>query len=136
MAWIYFSSDGVTKVSAIPPLPARAVRPTRCIYSFATWGTLWLITSCTAGMSRPVKRRSLLSFVNRKVTNFNRVQWLRRSICIELENFMGETKRTYLLATKIKKYTNNTLSGECLRLFIPGTYAGIFFGGGAKPSKQ
>lgn len=47
------SSLSVTKLTAIPPLPARAVRPTRCIYSSGSSGRSQLMTMATSSISRP-----------------------------------------------------------------------------------
>ncbi len=46
-------------VIAIPPLPALAVRPTRCMYSLGTNGTFSLITRSTVGISKPLEATSV-----------------------------------------------------------------------------
>lgn len=47
------SSRSVTKLMAIPPRPARAVRPTRCVYSSGSFGKSQLMTMATSSMSKP-----------------------------------------------------------------------------------
>lgn len=47
------SSLSVTKLTAIPPRPARAVRPTRCVYSSGSFGMSQLITMATSSISSP-----------------------------------------------------------------------------------
>jgi hypothetical protein len=53
IAWSSLISLGVINVSEKPPLPARAVRPTRWTYSLGFEGTLWLTISWTVGISSP-----------------------------------------------------------------------------------
>lgn len=47
------SSRSVTKLIATPPRPARAVRPTRCVYSSGSFGRSQLMTMATSSMSSP-----------------------------------------------------------------------------------
>ena len=47
------SEDGSTKESAVPPRPARAVRPTRCVYARAEDGKSKLRTQATSRKSIP-----------------------------------------------------------------------------------
>jgi hypothetical protein len=48
-----FSSFSETKLNAMPPRPARAVRPTRCVYASASSGKSQLITIATSAISNP-----------------------------------------------------------------------------------
>ena len=47
------SSHSVTRLMAMPTLPARAVRPTRWVYSSGSLGMSQLMTMATSSMSKP-----------------------------------------------------------------------------------
>jgi len=48
-----FSSCSETKLTAMPPRPARAVRPTRCVYTSASSGRSQFTTIATSAISNP-----------------------------------------------------------------------------------
>lgn len=79
----FSSSLSVTKLIATPSLPARAVRPTRCVYSSGSCGRSQFTTIATSGISSPRAATSVLTNTGttearKRPRELSRSRWVRR----------------------------------------------------------
>ena len=111
------SSLSVTKLTATPIRPRRAVRPTRCVYSSGSVGTSQFTTSATSSMSRPRAPTSVVTSTGttqarKRLRALSLARWVRRE-CSAVARMLSVCRRRARYAAVRVRAQKMIVGGGC-----------------------